>query len=111
MIEQTVLDFLKNTLEVPVFPEEPETPQKEYVLIEKTGSGSENYINRATFAIQSFSVSMYQAAALNEKVKKAMEKIADLDEICKCSLNSDYDYTDTTRKKYRYQAVFDLVHY
>lgn len=111
MIEQTVLDFLKNTLEVPVYPEEPETPQKEYVLIEKTGSGSENYINRATFAIQSFSVSKYQAAELNEKVKKALGKIVELDEICKCRLNSDYDYTDTTRKKYRYQAVFDLVHY
>ena len=26
-------------------------------------------------------------------------------------LNSDYNFTDITEKRYRYQAVFDIVHY
>ena len=51
----------------------------------------------------------------NEKfssiVKEAMEKIVEMDDISKCQLNSDYNYTDTTRKKYRYQAVYDMVHF
>jgi len=44
-------------------------------------------------------------------VKQAMCDIADESEVCKCSLNSDYNFTDTATKKYRYQAVFDLVHF
>lgn len=31
--------------------------------------------------------------------------------ISKCTLNSDYNYTDTARKKYRYQAVYDIVYF
>ena len=38
-------------------------------------------------------------------------KIVEMDDISKCQLNSDYNYTDTTRKKYRYQAVYDMVHF
>lgn len=30
-------------------------------------------------------------------------------DISKAKLNSDYNYTDTTTKSYRYQAVYDLV--
>ena len=40
-----------------------------------------------------------------------MEDLADLDEVSACRLNSDYNFTDTTTKHYRYQAVFDLVFY
>ena len=54
---------------------------------------------------------MEAAAELNEQVKAAMEDLADLDEVSACRLNSDYNFTDTTTKHYRYQAVFDLVFY
>ena len=47
----------------------------------------------------------------HHSVKEAMEKIVEMDDISKCQLNSDYNYTDTTRKKYRYQAVYDMVHF
>ena len=56
-------------------------------------------------------MSLFGAASLNERVKKVMENIIELDDICSCNLNSDYNYTDTGRKKYRYQAVFDITHY
>ena len=84
---------------------------QEYVLVEKTGSGKENHIFDATIVVQSFSGTMYHAAMLNEKVKAAMENIVVLDDITRCDLNTDYNYTDTSRKKYRYQAVFDITHY
>ena len=110
MIELIVLRYLESTLSVPVYMEKPTKDQEEYVLIEKTGSGKENYINSATFAIQSLSASMYGAASLNEDVKAAMDAITDTAEVSKSSLNSDYNYTDTTQKKYRYQAVYDLFY-
>lgn len=70
-----------------------------------------NYIDKAIIAIQSYSSSLYKAAVLNEKVKIIMKNIIEMDEISECELNSDYNYTDTSRKKYRYQAVYELTYY
>lgn len=111
MIEKIVQDYLESKLEIPAYMEEDQDMPKEYVLIEKTGGGSSNHIKSAVMAIQSFSASMYGAARLNEKVKEVMEEIIELDDISKCELDSDYNFTDTSRKKYRYQAVFDITHY
>lgn len=111
MVEKTVKDYLQSSLGIPVRLEGEGDLGKEYILIEKTGSGKKDHILSATLTIQSYSMSLCGAALLNEKVKEKMEKITELDDICKCDLNSDYNYTDTNRKKYRYQAVFDIVHY
>lgn len=111
MVEKIVKDYLQSSLGIPVRLEEEDDLGNEYVLIEKTGSGKENHVESATLAVQSFSTSIYGAATLNERVKAAMEKIIELDDISKCELNSDYNYTDTNRKKYRYQAVFDIVYF
>lgn len=111
MIEEIILEYLREKLAVTVrMEEEPDMP-KEYVLIEKTGGGKTNYIRRATITIQSYAESLYRAMQINEEIKEVLDRIVELDEISRCTLNSDYDYTDTTRKKYRYQAVFDIVHY
>ena len=111
MIEQIVRDYLEEQLGIPVRMEEEAGLPEEYIVVEKTGSGQTNHIKRATLAVQSYSSSLYQAASLNERVKEAMEKIIEMDDISKCELNSDYNYTDTARNKYRYQAVFDIVHF
>ena len=111
MVESIVKNYLQSRLNVPARLEEEDNLGKEYILIEKTESGKENHVESATLAVQSFSTSLYRAATLNERVKAAMEKIIELDDISKCELNSDYNYTDTNRKKYRYQAVFDIVYF
>ena len=111
MIEKIVRDFLKCRLDEKVYMEEEERMPEEYVLIEKTGSSRENYIEKAVLAIQSYAESLQGAAELNERVKAAMERIIELPDISRCELNTDYNYTDTKRKKYRYQAVFDIVYY
>lgn len=111
MIELIIKKYLDGHLSVPSFLERPETVPNSYVLFEKTGSSKSNYLPASTFAFQSYATSMYEAAVLNEEVKEAVEGMIALDEISKISLNSDYNYTDTTTKEYRYQAVFDINHY
>ena len=111
MIEKIILDYLSEGLTEPVLMEEPENKPKTYVLIEKTGSGKTNHISSATLAVQSYAPSMYEAAELNERVKTAMEGAIVLDEISRVSCNSDYNYTNTASKRYRYQAVFDVIFY
>ena len=109
MIEVIVLNYLMGNLDVPVFAEEQTDNYDSYVVVEKTGGTIENFISSATLVIQSYANTLYEAALLNEEVKKAMLNIVSLDSISKSKLNSDYNFTDTTKKKYRYQAVFDLV--
>lgn len=110
MIETIILNYLKLKMNVEVQMED-EKKHREYILIEKTGGREENHIKKAMIVIQSFADSLYRAAEINEEVKKAMKEIVELEDISKCDLNTDYNYTDVARKKYRYQAVFDITHY
>lgn len=111
MIEKIVLDYLGAVLPVPAYMETPKDPPKEYVLLEKTGGGETNYIERATLAIQSVSsVSLYRAAQINEEVKVAMEGILALPQIFRAKRNTDYNFTNPQTKQYRYQAVYDMTY-
>lgn len=110
MIEKIVLDYLSNKLDVSVYMEVPKDIDT-FLLVEKTGSGQRDRIYEATIAVQSYAKTMYEAACLNQMVKDAMNDIIELNEICRVRLNSDYNYTDIESKHYRYQAVFDLIHY
>lgn len=112
MIEIILKEFLKKQLNLPVRFENSEPIGSDYIVIDKTGSDYESSLYSATVAIQSYSDSLYKSAELNEKVKKAMlHELIKLDEINAVELNSDYNYTDTTVKQYRYQAVFDIFYY
>ena len=53
---------------------------------------------------------MYEAALLNREVIEKMKNMITLDEIFKVKLNSDYNFTDPSTKKYRYQCIFDITY-
>lgn len=111
MIEIVIKEYLDGHLSVPSFLERPEKPPEKYVLFEKTSSGENNLLPNSTFAFQSYGPSMYEAALLNDELKKAVKNMIELNEFSKIKINSDYNFTDTERKLYRYQAVFDINHY
>ena len=111
MIEKILLDYLNATASVPAYMERPEVPPASYVLVEKTGSSRSNHINQSTIALQSYAPTLYQAATLNEEIKSLIDESIELDSVCRAQLNSDYNYTDTASKQYRYQAVYDITHY
>lgn len=112
MIELIILNYLTNALvSIPVYVTEPENPPECYIKIEKTGSGARNWIRTATIAVQSYGTSMLDAATLNERVVEAMLAVPSLDEISRCELNSDYNFTDPETRRFRYQAVFDLTYF
>lgn len=110
MIETTVLDYLSSALSEPCSLEVPERPPARFVLLEKTGSSRKNFINTATFAVQSYAPSLFEAAELNERVKAAMDDLIQLPDIISSDLDSDYNFTDTSTKRYRYQAVYDIIY-
>ena len=111
MIEIIIKQYLDGRLSVPSFLEYPTAPPPKFVVFEKTGSDKNNHLPSSTFAFKSYAESMYESALLNDEVKEVVESMIELDEIRSIKLNSDYDFTDTTTKEYRYQAVFDIKHY
>lgn len=113
IIEEYIRNYISTKLSSPVYTEIPkkDIPDK-YYLIERTGGSHSNHIKRSTLTIQSYAPSLYEAATLNEMLKYCMEYNAiELSDIVSISLDGDYNFTDSTMKRYRYQAVFDIVHY
>lgn len=112
MIEPVIIEYLSTKLApVPVSGAVPSNPPETFVTVEKTGGRRVNRIDHATLAIQSYAPTIDLAAQLNDAVKSHMEEILELDSISSCDLNADYNYTDTTRNRCRYQAVFDVAYY
>lgn len=110
MIEKTIVDYLSENLEVFVGMEAPEQITN-YVLVDKTGSSRSNHIITSRFAIQSYGATLYSAMLLNEEVESVMEGLLELDEITRVQLETDYNFTNTATKQYRWQAVFSITHY
>jgi hypothetical protein len=111
LIEKTVMDYLDTVLDDPSFTQEQNNGMTRFHLIQKVGSSTENKIFTSMVAVQSIAPSRIEAAQMNKDVCEAMENIVELEVIGSCKLNSDYDYTDTSKKRYRYQALFEIVHY
>lgn len=110
MILTELLSYLNATLSVEAYAEAPEE-LTDYVLLEQTGSSRRNHIITTTIAIQSYGNSMLDAMTLNEEVKEAMDGFLQLDDVTRVELETDYNFTDTTTKQYRWQAVYDITHY
>ena len=110
MIEKAIVDYLSENLEVFVGMEAPEQATN-YVLVDKTGSSRSNHIITSRFAIQSYGATLYSAMLLNEEVERVMEGLLELDEITRVQLETDYNFTNTATKQYRWQAVFSITHY
>lgn len=113
MIEQTLLNYLNENLNVPVYMEQPKVKTYPFILVEKTGSNQNSKMFESTFAIQSYGTSLFDAAEINESVKSLLinNGAFEMPNVTSCKLNSDYNFTDSTTKDYRYQAVFDIMHY
>lgn len=112
MIEKIIYDYLNDSLSLPVYTEIPKNSPPRFIVFEKTGGAQVNHIKSSTIAVQSYGDSLYDAAVINEELKEEMiYGLISRDEIISVTLNSDYNFTDTTTKKYRYQAVFDIYHY
>ena len=110
MIETLLIDYLSEHLEVFVGMEAPEQTT-DYVLIDKTGSSRNNHIITSSFAIQSYGTTLYDAMLLNQEVTEAMSGLIELNQIIRVELETDYNFTDTETKQYRWQAVYQITHY
>ena len=111
MIAQLLLDYLSDNLEGIHVGMEAPRQLTGYVLIDQTGSSRTNHIITTTITVQSYGASLYEAMALNERVKAVMDGFIEEDYVTKVSLETDYNFTNTETKQYRWQAVYQITHY
>lgn len=113
LIEVKLIDFLNERLNrINVSAELEANPTFPCVIVEKTGGGYGNTFLDATVAVQSYGTTMAEAMNLNELIKwLILDEFIKDPQIIKVELNSDYNFTDTTAERYRYQAVFDFKYY
>ncbi len=110
-MELMVRQYLLGKLALPVFLEVPASLYEQFLVVEKTGSSEENFIQNATIAVQSYGQSMEECLDLNERVKAAMRSFAALPRVTACRLERDYNFTDHSSGRYRYQAIFLITYY
>lgn len=110
MIAKDLLDFLTAKLSVGVYMEAPEE-LTDYVILDQTGTSRMNHIITTTIAVQSYGASLYGAMLLNEDVKEAMDEFVGEPQVARVELETDYNFTNTATKQYRWQAVYNITHY
>lgn len=113
MLETILLRALETATGCAAYMEAPEDKPERYFVLERTGGGERgSEMRTAVVAVQSYGPTLLDAAALNEQVLDLMSEIQYRENsIISCELNSTYNFTDTRTKRYRYQAVFDLVYF
>ena len=84
----------------------------DYVLLDQTASRRSNHITTTTVAVQSYGDSYLDAMTLSAEIESAMlNEVVEADEIASIKLQTDYNFTDTATKQYRWQAVYEITHY
>lgn len=82
-----------------------------YIVIDKTGSQTRDQVTTATVAIQSIATeSLLKAARINEAVVSAMSEFPGYGNVFGVHLQTDYNFTNSLTKQYRFQAVYEITY-
>ena len=112
MIEVILKNFIDNNFDYPAYMEIPNGAPDIFFIIEKVGGSREDHIDSATVAVQTYAPSMYQAAKIsNDMIDDILNHLTDCPEVTSVTLNSSYNYPNTSTKRYRYQALFEIYYY
>lgn len=112
MIELILKNYIDNNLDYPAYMEIPASPPDIFFVIEKVSGSRDDFIYSATVAIQTFAPSLYQAAKVSqEMIDDILDGLTGCPEVAGVSLNSSYNYPNTSTKRYRYQALFEVFYY
>ena len=111
MIEFTIKEHLEKNLDVPVYFEFPQDPPGRFLILKKETNPRENYVDSALLVVDSYGISLMDAATLNTMAKKTLDDLATLPNISASRRGGDYPAFDTANKRYRCQAVQNITYY
>lgn len=114
MIENIILQYLSEILNVPVSLETPKEDYEQYVVFEIVDRQRENFIDAVTVEFNSYADSKYNAALLDKSVRKTIEKMISLPEVNSVEIGggrNSGDNLDSELKKYRFRCYFNIYFY
>lgn len=111
MIEDFTRDYLDKNVEQPVSVGRPSPMPPRCYAIKKGDSEVRNMIPTATITVYSYAPTEFEAATMNQAVKDQMLAMAELPQICRVALDTDFSSPDTEVKSPRYQAIFYVTYY
>lgn len=114
MIEKIVISYLREKFPNEIVEAEvPRGMPDRFITVEKTGARQIGVgLFASTVVVQSWDrASRLRTAELSSTVCEAMRLLPDVADDVTRVRGADYDFTDITTKRYRYQAVFEIIHY
>lgn len=111
MIEDFTREYLDKNMDQPVSVGRPSPMPPRFCAIQKGDSQVRNLIPTATITVYSYAPTEFEAASMNQTVKAQMLAMAELPEICRVQLDTDFSSPDTEVKSPRYQAIFYVTYY
>lgn len=113
-IEQIVNEYLSEQFEdiAPVFGIYPDNAPYKLIATTFTGRRIVDHLNSVVVAVQCYSGTVLSCAEMNELVISAMLQLPERSaRVSEVTLNSGGNFPDTTRKRNRYQAVFNITYF
>lgn len=111
MIEVALRDYLTDNMDIPVLMEHPKTSKKKFILLQLADAGQTNHIDMATFFVNVYADSLYEAAELKEEVKTLLFDAISLPGITKSMLGQEQATTDSANHLYQYNLTFNFYYY
>jgi hypothetical protein len=115
LLEAVIIQFLNESIRIPapVFSDVPKERPDTFITVEQVGGATQNVvIDTASFAIQCYSTSRYNAAMLSEKVDNELrDEFIKSPYITRVKRNSFYNFPEENTKHSRYQLVVDITFY
>lgn len=108
-IEADVIAFLKSQFAVPVSASVPKDRPARFITVERTGGALDTFRDLPIFAIQSWGMSVADAADLADDVRLLLPELLSLPHVANVRVGSTYNYPDPDSSQARYQTVCDLT--
>lgn len=108
--QKIVIDYLTDTMTVPVYAEVPNPADAEFIVVTVTGGDYDEYTRQqdVAFEIFAFSDTKYKASLLGYNALDKIRLIADdRYEVTQATYGIPYDATDNT-KQIKYKFICDL---
>lgn len=110
-IEQIVIDYLTEHIDVPVYAEVPNPRPPSFVTVERTGGPHKSIgLDQPLVAVQAWAKTRVEASELAYEVDAVLFSLQDEDlRVTYVDRNSFYNYPDEETNTNRYQLVYDMM--
>lgn len=109
-VEQALVEWLPGAVGAPCFADVPDPRPDSFLTVERTGGSASLGVDRPGVAVQAWAPTRAAASALALAARDALIlRSTEIPEICRCSVDSVYNFPDPDSRSARYQLSVSLA--